>query len=332
MSSLIDQLTRKNTDAIRGCDLILPASFGGIERGVGMLDAAAPTQPADADRADEPTKKAHAAARRVAPDVADARGRYREREDRDEAGNPVQTPLTPESVKPPNCFRYSVEVLSDDDHTVRLVSYVPKTDKPELGREPQTLKQHVGAVRTAIDRILASLSPGEDIRLAAQLAADFHDHGKDRREWQHLLIFPNGYIKPDEPMGKSGHAMKRDRRGYRHEFGSLREFTDAFKDGALRDPAGRPIPELVFDLAMHLIATHHGRGRPHFPRGAFDPQCEARSDELHTESIRRFARLQRKYGWWHLAWLENLLRCADAMASKGLDTEDEAGNHPGAYP
>jgi hypothetical protein len=29
----------------------------------------------------------------------------------------------------------------------------------------------------------------------------------------------------------------------------------------------------------------------------------------------RFAQLQRRYGHWKLAWLENLLRCADAMAS-----------------
>jgi CRISPR-associated endonuclease/helicase Cas3 len=117
--------------------------------------------------------------------------------------------------------------------------------------------------------------------------------------------------------------MKRDPRGYRHEFGSLRGFTDAFHAGKLLDETGNAINGDVFDLAMHLIATHHGRGRPHFFRGGFDPDCEARSDEIHTECVRRFARLQRKYGWWYLAWLENLLRCADAMASVDGELKDK---------
>ena len=89
------------------------------------------------------------------------------------------------------------------------------------------------------------------------------------------------------------------------------------------------VSEDVFELAMHQIATHHGRGRPHFPKGGFDPDCESRSDEVHTESIRRFARLQRKYGWWRLAWLENLLRCADAIASADPEADQEAAEAEG---
>jgi CRISPR-associated endonuclease/helicase Cas3 len=85
----------------------------------------------------------------------------------------------------------------------------------------------------------------------------------------------------------------------------------------------------VFDLAMHLIATHHGRGRPHFPKGGFDPDAESRSPEIHTEAIRRFARLQRTYGWRRLAWLENLLRCADALASADSETADDAEDSEG---
>lgn len=136
-----------------------------------------------------------------------------------------------------------------------------------------------------------------------------------------------------------GAAERADERyfygGYRHEFGSLREFTDAFHGGELKDSTGTPITREVFDLAAHLLVTHHGRGRPHFPKGGFDPDDESHSDELHLESIRRFARLQRKYGWWYLAWLENLLRCADAMASADPDSEDapddstDAGRHGG---
>lgn len=68
---------------------------------------------------------------------------------------------------------------------------------------------------------------------------------------------------------------------------------------------------------LHLIAAHHGRARPHFPtEEAFDPERPlADADALATETPRRFARLQRKYGRWGLAYLESLLRAADWAAS-----------------
>ena len=104
--------------------------------------------------------------------------------------------------------------------------------------------------------------------------------------------------------------MLRDSSGYRHEFGSLREFVDA--------QTGKVDTEIL-DLAAHLIATHHGRARPHFPKGGSDPDARARSPEIAVDSMRRFARLQRQYGYWRLAWLENLLRCADALGSAEND-------------
>jgi CRISPR-associated endonuclease/helicase Cas3 len=77
-------------------------------------------------------------------------------------------------------------------------------------------------------------------------------------------------------------------------------------------------------LVRHLIAVHHGRGRPHFPREeAFDPEAHFRTGltedgdfDLACEVPQRFARLQRKYGRWGLAWLESLVRAADILASR----------------
>jgi len=101
---------------------------------------------------------------------------------------------------------------------------------------------------------------------------------------------------------------------------------DARTLGKLLDDDRQPISDEIVDLAMHLIATHHGRGRPHFPKGGFDPYAESRSPTIHAEVIRRFGHLQRTYGWWRLAWLENLLRCADALASADQDAEDDNAN------
>jgi CRISPR-associated endonuclease/helicase Cas3 len=309
VNEVINQLGRKNTDSIRNADLIMPASFGGIERGKGLLDADAPEVPKDESKQLAEDRFKAIASRQAAPDVADEHGRYRKLVTKTEEGEPDVRPIGP-GAKPLNPARFVVELESDDDKRVQLISYVPKRDKLDLGSKPQSLKDHVTRVRCWVDRILGQLSVDEVMKRAAQLAADYHDHGKARERWQRLLVFPKGFGKPDEPMGKSGGEMKRDPRGYRHEFGSLRKFIDEHD---------QKIDPEIFDLAMHLIAVHHGRGRPHFPKGGFDPDCKSRSDEIHTESIRRFARLQRKYGWWHLAWLENLLRCADAMASSEPD-------------
>jgi CRISPR-associated endonuclease/helicase Cas3 len=107
--------------------------------------------------------------------------------------------------------------------------------------------------------------------------------------------------------------------GYRHEFGSL---LDVRADAAF----GR-LPEEARELTLHLIAAHHGRARPHFPaEEAFDPErADGVSREAAAEVPRRFARLQRRYGRWGLAYLESLVRAADILASRGLPADGGKG-------
>jgi CRISPR-associated endonuclease/helicase Cas3 len=332
VNEVINQLGRKNTDSIRNAELILPVSFGGIERGKGLLDADEPKLAKSDEKASPEEQKKLLEYRYKSIDVADIiPTRIRQRIVETIIDGKKQPPeIIGGGEEPGGKAAFRVGLQSDDEKTVRLVSYVPRADKTETGSKPQTLKDHVGAVREFADAIIKALrlAAADPIRLALELAADWHDHGKNRERWQRLLVFPKDFVQPNQPMGKSGGEMKRDPRGYRHEFGSLREFTDAFNAGKLLDHSGKPISREVFDLAIHLITTHHGRGRPHFSKGGFDPDCESQSGEIHIESIRRFARLQRKYGWWHLAWLENLLRCADAMAS--ADQEFDKVGEPGA--
>jgi CRISPR-associated endonuclease/helicase Cas3 len=314
VNAVIYQLGRKNTDSIRNSDLILPASFGGIERGKGLLNADAPQIPKDEEKLPFEEQKAAQEGRLIAPDVADiAPGRQRLREvlTKPEDGEQDRRSIG-SGTEPAKSSRFIVELESDDNRRVQLFSYVTKFEKPETGSEPQSLEKHVSRVRDYANDIIRrlELKPDDPIRQALEFAADWHDHGKNREFFQRTVggtPSQGGRPWPEQTRGKSGgKEFGKAPRGYRHEFGSLREFIDFHRCKLEPD---------VFDLAMHLIAVHHGRGRPHFPKGGFDPNCEARSDEIHTESIRRFAKLQRKYGWWHLAWLENLLRCADAMAS-----------------
>ena len=150
------------------------------------------------------------------------------------------------------------------------------------------------------------LTAGE--RRAIVVAAGHHDRGKKRVVWQRGIGNPN----PRNWLAKSGVRMKPielTEYQYRHEFGSLLD--------AMDQPNFQELDEQERDLVLHLIAAHHGFGRPHFPSAlAFDPEPKGKDVEaIAAEMPQRFARLQRKYGRWGLAYLESLLRAADYAAS-----------------
>ena len=153
---------------------------------------------------------------------------------------------------------------------------------------------------------------------AVALAARWHDLGKDRKVWQ-LSISNRNY--PQQVLAKSGGKMRPlDLGNFRHEFGSLLDVTNLSEFHELKPK--------VQDLILHLIASHHGRARPHFPsEEAFDYNYpEDKAAEIVHEVPRRFARLQRKYGRWGLAYLESLVRAADALASGYENGLDDAKN------
>jgi len=145
---------------------------------------------------------------------------------------------------------------------------------------------------------------------AVELAARWHDLGKDRRIWQRSI----GNHNVNRILAKSGPGMKplESLTRYRHEFGSLLDVT--------KESEFQALDEDTKALVLHLIAAHHGRARPHFPiEEAFDPE-RALSDvqEVASQVPQRFGRLQRRFGRWGLAWLESLVRAADAMASNAI--------------
>jgi len=79
----------------------------------------------------------------------------------------------------------------------------------------------------------------------------------------------------------------------------------------------RELSQDLKELVLHLVAAHHGRGRPYFPaEEAYDPEATEKDISIAAAQVpQRFARLQRKYGRWGLAYLESLLRAADYAAS-----------------
>lgn len=176
---------------------------------------------------------------------------------------------------------------------------------------------HTGDVTLGARRIVERLPLPEGVETAVTVAAKGHDLGKRRVVWQRAIGNPN----PTNWLAKSGRKLKPiELTDYRHEFGSLLDVRD--------DPEFQALGADQQDLVLHLIAAHHGYGRPHFPASiAFDPEPRGKNaEEAAIEVPRRFARLQRKYGRWGLAYLESLLRAADYAASASPSATMEVGS------
>ncbi|MGA7495215.1 MAG: type I-U CRISPR-associated helicase/endonuclease Cas3 [Isosphaeraceae bacterium] len=173
-------------------------------------------------------------------------------------------------------------------------------------RKAVTWEVHTVDVERNAESIVDKLPLPTGEREAIVVAAGHHDQGKKRVVWQRGIGNPN----PRKWLAKSGVGMKPiELTEYRHEFGSLLD--------AMDQPDFQELDEHERDLVLHLIAVHHGFGRPHFPSAlAFDPEPKGKDVEaIAAEMPQRFARLQRKYGRWGLAYLESLLRAADYAAS-----------------
>ncbi len=184
---------------------------------------------------------------------------------------------------------------------------------------PITWQHHTDDVVRGATEIVKALKLPDEFQQAIILAAQFHDLGKKRERWQRMIGNPN----PTDWHAKSGKDPTTGRRwkglrccpNYRHEFGSLLDLLDPEQEYLAEF---KELSNDMQELVLHLIATHHGYARPHFPpeRTTIDPErTQLQADEQVLETPRRFARLQRKYGRWGLAYLESLLRAADWAAS-----------------
>ena len=191
----------------------------------------------------------------------------------------------------------------EDDYeapTEELRYYAAKPDSPySTSSRPQLLLDHHDAVRKAALSIVKGLGLDADLPDLADAvvrAAEHHDLGKSHRHWQECM-----HCHGPKPLAKTAsRRIPLNLGGFRHEFESVRQIGDAL-DGCKER-----------DLALHLIAAHHGWARPCFrPNASIDA-----TDEDHILVMARYASLQKRFGPWGLAWLEGLLRGADWHASE----------------
>lgn len=208
------------------------------------------------------------------------------------------------------------------------VDYIFRYFRPEQeqSRQLQYLDDHYGErghlarAEAQAGELADAIAPGEAfLHLLLSVSAHNHDEGKRFPKWQKAFGRPKdgpeiAKLYPDlerpAPLG-----------GYRHEWESLRRLAHP------KFTAPLVIPEasrgLWRDLVLHLVGTHHGHLRPSIVDSGFTPDTEAeKHNSLRLEAAERFTRLQAQIGRWRLAYLEALLKTADAEGSREISDEE----------
>ncbi len=154
---------------------------------------------------------------------------------------------------------------------------------------------------------IRQLAPGHPAQERLVRAARLHDLGKSEPRFQSMLYGHPVHAAGQPPLAKSGlrrldqlraaFAQSGLPRGFRHELASLLYSQET-------DP-----------LVRHLVATHHGYGRPWFPASE-DPEAPgANLPALGSGWVADFAAHLAEFGPWRLAAMELYLRAADARQS-----------------
>ncbi len=231
----------------------------------------------------------------------------------------------------------------------RVVAHIPcrmtiperpsdELDERSLTDEVVDLESHGRAVGERARAIAASLGLDADLTETVEAAGRLHDIGKADRRFQRWLD-PDGDHPEDLVLAKSrmqrhrwdaARAAARWPRGGRHEALSAR----LVRQWLHRQPEWGDRRRR--DLLLHLVVSHHGKGRPLVPPVKDDAasvvswiveglavETPADLSIVDWSQPRRFRSLNGQFGPWGLALLEAIVRLADhAVSYRSLKEED----------
>lgn len=205
-----------------------------------------------------------------------------------------------------------------------------------------SLVHHSADVETVARRFATRCLP-VSLQKAPIVAAPAHDLGKLDRRFQAMLqggdeaavdTSPPLAKSPNLPTSKAHRTATEEDlrlpRGFRHEMLSLQLAEHLGLLGA---------SDASTDLALHVIASHHGHARPFAPcvEDPAPPGIDLASvglpanwpipertaatpaHRLDSGVADRFWRLTQRHGWWGLAYVETIFRLADWHASRQPD-------------
>jgi CRISPR-associated endonuclease/helicase Cas3 len=181
----------------------------------------------------------------------------------------------------------------------------------------QLLDEHEEWTEREARSLAARLGLEEPYAGMLALAARLHDEGKRARTWQRAFGVTDGELKSGRVYGKTTSRPNLALLGrYRHELGSI--------PYAERDVRVQALSPELRDLCLHLIAAHHGFARPLLRTDGAEGPPSLLVGQAQQIAL-RFARLEKAWGPWGLAWWESLLRAADQQASRRNDEGDAHG-------
>ena len=292
--------TRKKDDWVRdlaGATLVVTSRLGGLAGG--MLDVKNEEEAPAAD-ADEGWRNQ----REGSEDDSRPMIRFRvERVHADADGEGLALPRSGDWV-PVQPFEtdFNAEGKVESGLTVLKWPYDPNDDAARaFSSSPQLLRHHAQQVASCVREMACriGLSPAEVDSL--ERAALMHDDGKASPRWQRAMNAPNdGCIYAKTTGGGDIRLLD----GYRHEFGSLLKAERA------------DLPKERRELILHLVTAHHGNARPIIAVDGCDEGPPSQLQAKAGEVASRYAKLQRQYGIWGLAWREAILRAGDQRASR----------------
>jgi CRISPR-associated endonuclease/helicase Cas3 len=213
-------------------------------------------------------------------------------------------------------LRFATELSEEGEPSRWLVvdkwGHDATTEDDRSAGRPQLLDEHQSWTEDRARDLARRLCLPEAYVDMVGIAGRLHDEGKRAKRWQRAFNAKSDgiYAKTRGPLNN---ALLD---GYRHEFGSL---PFAEKDARLS-----ALPADLQDLALHLIAAHHGFARPVISTSGCEDAPPSSLEKRAREIALRFTRLQKRWGPWGLAWWEALLRAADQQASRENDAKDSS--------